>query len=1208
MELSNIKRNIKTIYHIADIHIRKSDRHEEYLQVFDRLYTTIKKDCTNSLIVCCGDVLHEGLSPNAIVMVKQLFINLAKITDVIVIIGNHDLSSRSDITATDYLSPILLNLETKHKIHVLLEGGLYFYDNIVFGLTTMHAKNVTPCDIKNKIKIALWHGTVHGSTNNNDYVLSNSALFNVTDFCDYDYVLLGDVHKHQYLNKSKTIAYPSSLIQQSHGEDLKYHGCIKWDIKHEESEFICLHNDYGYCTINIENDNIPDFFLPKNVSLRIIHKNTKQETINILLERISKTSKILECVYERLDDDIIITFGTKKETINKIKNDNMAIKILDRHIEKNYQYEQNETNEINNMIKRIMKKLKYNYTNVERNIKLKSLSFDNVHIYDEGNFIDYEKLKGIVNLTGENYVGKSSTIYALIYAIYGGVEQGDSKYDFVNIQKKKIYTKVVLDINGVTYEIERKGTITGKNRVEFKGELIVKKDGRDISLKNQKETENMIQSIVCNRTDLLNVSIMDQKLCQSFIDMPDNEKRTYICNILKLDIYNDISKYAQRESRCLSAKMYVYNKSIYDTTSKGVRNDKTKTIKREIKTLGKKEHKLNKKIIRDRKILSEFIQNKIALEVKLGSFEKIDINQDQLFIDDLNNTYEINLCANEKDNIDGQIDLITLEKRVIGNQIAKLGDINTIKQDFDNRIKRSIKKLNDDIECLLESKENFHNICDINELNNDKQHYESDLNEILCNITRIESKIEKLSSKIVERDFTDKIDEIYEVTIRLKNEIEELTREKEDYIKRLKVIKNHKYNPKCEACMENKITKDKIDFEIKISNIESELKIKEKKYAKYEKYEQEYDDKLEIQNSNNKINTEMEKERNKLMLLQKESETIKINLQHCIKEINHYDRVQKAMSDNKKTDRIIENKRKEIEILHNQKCDAYISYVNLNNMRNELNHNLANLNAKKILICDRMTELQNLNDDINDKKEKIEKYATQMNDYDELQRVTNKYDKITERLKCNEHEFSEIKNRLLILNKELEDINKAKICVDELEKEKLIYDRVADIINNGLVDSILSNTILPEFEKIVNTILMSFVQYKMKIIYDKTTKVPSIKVYKEEGGNMTNSHKLSGYEGLMANIAFRMALNQINKNVKTNFFMMDEVFAFCDNVAIKKMSTLFDYMRKMFDWVLIITHNDQIKNYADVEIGINKNNGCSHIEIHKNGKIENYMA
>ena len=42
----------------------------------------------------------------------------------------------------------------------------------------------------------------------------------------YDPVLLGDIHKRQFMNKAKTIAYCGSLVQQNHGEELG-HGYLK---------------------------------------------------------------------------------------------------------------------------------------------------------------------------------------------------------------------------------------------------------------------------------------------------------------------------------------------------------------------------------------------------------------------------------------------------------------------------------------------------------------------------------------------------------------------------------------------------------------------------------------------------------------------------------------------------------------------------------------------------------------------------------------------------------------------------------------------------------------------------------------------------------------------------------------------------------------------------------------------------------------------
>ena len=53
---------VKTIYHIADVHIRNLKRHDEYKIVFNRLYEDIKKRGTdNSIIYLAGDIAHAKL-------------------------------------------------------------------------------------------------------------------------------------------------------------------------------------------------------------------------------------------------------------------------------------------------------------------------------------------------------------------------------------------------------------------------------------------------------------------------------------------------------------------------------------------------------------------------------------------------------------------------------------------------------------------------------------------------------------------------------------------------------------------------------------------------------------------------------------------------------------------------------------------------------------------------------------------------------------------------------------------------------------------------------------------------------------------------------------------------------------------------------------------------------------------------------------------
>ena len=51
---------IKKIYHISDIHIHLNFKHDEYREVFSKLYDVLKQEPKpkNSCIVITGDILH----------------------------------------------------------------------------------------------------------------------------------------------------------------------------------------------------------------------------------------------------------------------------------------------------------------------------------------------------------------------------------------------------------------------------------------------------------------------------------------------------------------------------------------------------------------------------------------------------------------------------------------------------------------------------------------------------------------------------------------------------------------------------------------------------------------------------------------------------------------------------------------------------------------------------------------------------------------------------------------------------------------------------------------------------------------------------------------------------------------------------------------------------------------------------------------------
>ena len=234
--LYNNNEPVKYIFHLADIHIRLDiRRHKEYNLVFERLYEYLKKQ-KNGIVVVCGDILHSKneLSPEVVQMTINFFKNLGNIMDVFIIMGNHDVNL-SNKNKLDSLTPLLSEINCKNNVHYLKNTGIYNYKNITFSvISILDNQFIKAYDVKtNNLKVALFHGAVHGAETDVGHRM-NDTEYVVKDFDGYDYVLLGDIHKFQYLDENKRICYSSSLIQQSYGEKMDYHGLVKWNLKKED--------------------------------------------------------------------------------------------------------------------------------------------------------------------------------------------------------------------------------------------------------------------------------------------------------------------------------------------------------------------------------------------------------------------------------------------------------------------------------------------------------------------------------------------------------------------------------------------------------------------------------------------------------------------------------------------------------------------------------------------------------------------------------------------------------------------------------------------------------------------------------------------------------------------------------------------------------------------------------------------------------------
>ena len=138
----------------------------------------------------------------------------------------------------------------------------------------------------------------------------------------------------------------------------------------------------------------------------------------------------------------------------------------------------------------------------------------------------------------------------------------------------------------------------------------------------------------------------------------------------------------------------------------------------------------------------------------------------------------------------------------------------------------------------------------------------------------------------------------------------------------------------------------------------------------------------------------------------------------------------------------------------------------------------------------------------------------------------------------------------------------------------------------------ISDTI-PVIEDEINNILNQVVDFNISLEVDGKNINGSI-VYDDE--NKWPIELVSGMERFISSIAIRVALLNVSSLPRPNFLAIDEGFGTLDSDNINSIHLLFDYLRSMFDFILVISHIDTMRDMVDNILQIKKVNGFSQIK------------
>ena len=164
--------------------------------------------------------------------------------------------------------------------------------------------------------------------------------------------------------------------------------------------------------------------------------------------------------------------------------------------------------------------------------------------------------------------------------------------------------------------------------------------------------------------------------------------------------------------------------------------------------------------------------------------------------------------------------------------------------------------------------------------------------------------------------------------------------------------------------------------------------------------------------------------------------------------------------------------------------------------------------------------------------------------------------------------------------------------IKELESELIAYKYYVDSVSRDGIPFELISKAVPVLEKEVNHILTQIVEFSINIQTDGKNVITNL-VYNDKKWPLELS---SGLEKFLTSLVLRVALINISNLPRPNFIAIDEGFGCADADNLSSMSALFSILKNSFDFMLIISHLDSMKDMVDSHIEIKKENGFSKID------------
>lgn len=276
---------------------------------------------------------------------------------------------------------------------------------------------------------------------------------------------------------------------------------------------------------------------------------------------------------------------------------------------------------------------------------------------------------------------------------------------------------------------------------------------------------------------------------------------------------------------------------------------------------------------------------------------------------------------------------------------------------------------------------------------------------------------------------------------------------------------------------------------------------------------------------------------------------------------------------------------------------TYLQLTELKSNEDRLSRNIDNLLAKQSNLENKEIKLSS----------ELDKNNKLIKDYLDNENQIKKNKKVREAIDGVKNSLNEVKKSVrssevavLRLNGELSSLKNQKEHIEarinevaELEEQSKLYEYYLSALGKDGISYELISKALPMIEGEVNNILGQIVEFGLQLEMDGKNINANI-VYDDQQWSL---ELCSGMEKFISGLAIRIALINVCNLPRPNFLVIDEGFGTLDSENLTSLYMLFDYLKTQFDFTMIISHIDSMRDVVDSLIEIKQVNGFSHIKF-----------